>query len=145
MTADPFTDPSIIDQAEALVRQLAAELTAVYEGECLCCYVWRQLDEYPCDGTHRHAIRFRDAAAPRATALRVRLSRVGACCCDCELFMSGYQPQKRFWTPEREVTMNGVARLIEGEPPEVLPSCAGVRRGSVQPCTNWVSARRRWR
>jgi hypothetical protein len=133
------TVPPIIDEAETLVRQLATELTRVREGECLCCYVARQLDDYPCDGTHRHAFRFRDASAPRATALRKRLSAVGACCCDCELFLNGYQPHPRFWTPEREVDGDhGTVLIIEAEPPEDLPPCAGVRRGTVQPCSNWV-------
>jgi Protein of unknown function (DUF2695) len=129
------TNPQIIDQAEGLVRELASELTCVREGECLCCYVWRQLGQFPCNGTHRHAIRFRDAAAPRATALRNQLSRLGACCCDCELFMNGYVPERRFWIP-------GSDDDLFAEPPDELPPCAGVRRGSVQPCANWVRVRR---
>jgi hypothetical protein len=136
------TVPPIIDDAERLVRQLATELTRVREGECLCCYVARQLDEFPCDGTHRHALRFRDASAPRATALRERLSRIGACCCDCELFLNGYEPHPRLWTPRREVDDGGVTLVIDATPPERLPPCAGVRRGSVRPCGNWVPARR---
>ncbi len=51
------TNPPIVDQAEDLVRGLATELTRVRAGECLCCYVWRWLDEFPGDGTHRHAFR----------------------------------------------------------------------------------------
>jgi uncharacterized protein DUF2695 len=136
------TVPPIIDQAEGLVRQLATELTSVREGECLCCYVARQLDEFSCDGTHRHALRFRDASAPRATALQERLSRIGACCCDCELFLNGYEPHPRLWTPEREVDDGGVTVIIEAAPPERLPPCAGVCHGSVRPCGNWVRVRR---
>ena len=64
------TIPTVINEAEALVRQLATELTEVRHGECLCCYVARQLDEFSCDGTHRHALHFRDTTARRATALR---------------------------------------------------------------------------
>jgi hypothetical protein len=116
-TATMTTTPPIIDEAETHVRVLAAELTRVREGECLCCYVARQLDEHGCDGRHGHSVRYRDAVAPRATALLERLSRLGACCCDCELFMNGYQPH------------------------EQPPPCAGVRRGSVRPCTNWVRVR----
>jgi hypothetical protein len=140
------TVPPIIDQAEGLVRELAAELTRVRPGECLCCYVARQLDEYPCDGTHRHAYRFRDTSAPRASALRDRLSRVGACCCDCELFLNGYQLHSRFSTPVLRVVNDDdddeddeVAAL-----PAPLPPCAGVRRGSVQPCGNWARIRPGW-
>jgi hypothetical protein len=136
------TIPSIVDEAERLVRGLAEDLTRVRDGECLCCYIWRQLDEYPCDNTHRLALRYRDAVAPRATALVKQLSRVGACCCDCELFLNGYAPQRRLWTPEREIEdENGRCRIVDAEPPNVLPPCAGVRRGSVQPCDNWVRQR----
>jgi Protein of unknown function (DUF2695) len=136
------TIPPIIDEAEGLVRQLATELTRVREGECLCCYVARQLDEYPCDGTHRHAFRYRDAVAPRATALDERLSRLGACCCDCELFLNGYELHPRLGTPVREVDDDGIVTFIGTKPPEQLPPCAGVRRGSVRPCGNWVRLRR---
>jgi hypothetical protein len=123
------TVPQIINEAEGLVRRLATELTRVREGECLCCYVARQLDDYPCDGTHRHAIRFRDATAPRATALRRRLGRLGACCCDCELFVNGYELHPRLWAADH------------GVDPPPLPPCAGVRRGTVRPCSNWVRRR----
>jgi hypothetical protein len=135
------TTPPIIDHVERLVREWATELTAVREGECLCCYVARQLEEYPCDNTHRHAFRYRDAMAPRATAFRRQLDRVGACCCDCELFLNGYTPHPRFWTPEHEVEHDGVTVVFDAEPPDPLPPCSGVRRGSVQPCANWVRVR----
>ncbi len=136
------TIPPIIDEAETLVRELAAELTRVREGECLCCYVARQLNEYGCSGGHGPSIRYRDAVAPRATALLDRLSRLGACCCDCELFLNGYEPHPRFWTPEREVDDRGATLVIAAEPPHPPPPCAGVRRGSVRPCDNWVRIRR---
>lgn len=135
------TIPTVINEAETLVQQMAAELTQVHNGECLCCYVSRQLDEFTCDGTHRHALRFRDTAAPRATALHERLSRLGACC-DCELFFNAYEPHPRFGSPQREVDEAGVTVIIEAVPPEQLPACAGVRRGSLQPCTNWARLRR---
>jgi hypothetical protein len=135
----------IISEAEGLVHQLADELTRPREGECLCCYVARQLDEYPCDGTHRHAFRYRDARAPRATALAQRMRDIGACCCDCEIFMNGYQLDACFWTPEREVVHDGGGTVIlDAKQPEQLPPCAGVRRGSTRPCTNWVRRRRGW-
>jgi uncharacterized protein DUF2695 len=122
------TVPRVVDEAEQFVRQLATELTRVREGECLCCYVVRQLADYQCDGTHRHALRYRDSSAPRATALRERLCRLGACCCDCELFLNGYEPR-----PDPSTA----------EPPRRLALCAGVRRGSVRPCRNWVRMRPR--
>ena len=121
--------PRIIDEAERYVRQLATDLTRPNPGECLCCFVARQLGEFSCDGSHRHALAFRDAVAPRATALRERLARVGACCCDCELFLNGYEPAE--------------PALREAWTPDELPPCATVRRGSTQPCTIWVRIRRR--
>jgi hypothetical protein len=116
------TVPEIVAEAETYVRVLADEVTRPLAGECLCCYVARQLGEFDCDGTHRHAERYRDAVAPRATALVDRLRSVGACCCDCELFLNGYWP-------------------THGAEP--LPACAGVRRGSVRPCSKWERLRRR--
>jgi hypothetical protein len=135
------TVPPIIDEAETLVRELATALTCVHEGECLCCYVARQLTYSHCDQTHRHALRYRDAAAPRATALRERLSRVGACCCDCELFLNGYEPNPRLNLPLSETDYIIISATGPGasDPP---PPCAGVRRGSVRPCDNWVRIRR---
>ena len=122
------SSPAIVDEAESLVRQWAAELVRPRENECLCCYVARVLDEVPCDGSHRHALHYRDIMAPRATALEARLGQIGACCCDCEIFLNGYQ-----------------ARSGDADPAVVEPlaPCTGVRRGSVQPCGNWVRIRRR--
>jgi hypothetical protein len=125
--------PQIVDEAEALLRQLAARLTNPRESECLCCYVARLLDEFPCDGTHRLAFHYRDTMAPRATTLNKRLSQVGACCCDCELFLNGYQLNP---------SPSGGAGFVDRDEGDfrfdALPGCAGVRRGSVQPCRNWV-------
>jgi hypothetical protein len=116
---------TIADEAEAFVRRTQAEITKPREGECLCCYVIRLLDEFPCDNQLRHALHYRDVVAPRATGLAARLGRIGGYC-DCEVFMNGYE--------------------LRGEDPEapceVLPMCAGVRRGSVQPCGNWVRIER---
>ncbi|HEV7203462.1 MAG TPA: DUF2695 domain-containing protein [Jatrophihabitans sp.] len=136
------TFPAIIEEAERLVRRLAADLTRIRDGECLCCYVARQLEEYPCDNTHRHSLRYRDAVAPRATALLDLLGRMGACCCDCEVLMNAYEPHRRFWTPEREDEPDGLVEIIESDWPEVLPTCAGVRRGTIHPCSNWIRHRR---
>jgi hypothetical protein len=132
----------IVDEAEQFVRRLAEQATRPRENECLCCYVARQLDEFSCDGSHRHALRYRDAMAPRATALRERLSELGACCCDCELFMNGYE--LRTAEASHDQSLFGPVEDDHIEPgPEVVPPCQGVRRGSVRPCGNWVRVRRR--
>jgi hypothetical protein len=140
------SNPSIADEAETFIRERAAELTGPHDNECLCCYVARMLDQFPCDGSHRHAVRFRDLKAPRATALVDRLGRVGACCCDCELFLNGYLP--RTWSPNRAAfddELDDADDLAEddGWTIDSLPPCAGVRRGSVRPCANWVRMYRR--
>jgi hypothetical protein len=137
------TNPPIIDEAELILRELSNELASVRDGECLCCYVWRQLQISPCKGTHRYALRFRDAAAPRATALRARLTRYGSCCCDCELFQRAFIPHPKLWIPVREFDdQDGITVITDAAPPAELPDCAGVRRGSIQACGNWVSQRR---
>ena len=140
------SDTSIADEAERFIRARAEELTRPHDNECLCCYLARMLDQFPCNGSHRHALRFRDLTAPRATAIVERLSRVGGCCCDCEVFLNGYQP--RSWSPNPATYDDLSDEEIEPEEDEgwtvdSLPPCAGVRRGSVRPCANWV--RIRWR
>jgi len=139
--ADMDPTPLTIDGAESFIRQLQADLIRPRERECLCCYVARSLIELPCDGTHRHAFRYRDMMAPRATALRDRLSRVGACCCDCELFLNAYVP----YVASATGLPGGAAIDDDADSFERLPPCAGVRRGTVRPCTNWARLRRgRW-
>lgn len=104
----------------------------------MLCFAARQLNEFGCDGTHRFITAYRDRTAPRATALLKRLSGMGACCCDCEVFMNAYVLGHRFITPgywyENEY---GSEIYQEPEPPERLPECYGVRRGSTQPCGVW--------
>jgi hypothetical protein len=146
-------NPPTIEPAERVVLDLATELARVRTGECLCCYVYRQLETSPCDGTHRHAVRFQKAVAPRITTLDKRLGRLGACCCDCELFVNGYEPKRSLWIRERKDSCADDA--IEGDelewdelhraelnddarPPDRLPRCAGAGPGVLQPCTHWV-------
>jgi hypothetical protein len=132
--------PPIINETEGFLRERAAELTTARENECLCCYVARMLDQFPCDGSHRHAFRYRDTMAPRATALAARLSQVGACCCDCELLLNGYQLSA---STQPDLDDDDLLASDEGESGVVpLPPCQGVRRGSVQPCRNWARIRR---
>jgi len=117
-----MTSIPIIDESEGFLRRRAAELTKPREAECLCCYVARLLVEYPCDGSLRHALHYRDVVAPLATSLATRLGQIGGYC-DCEVFLNGYQ-------------LRGADE--EDAEFDVLPPCSGVRRGSVQPCGKWV-------
>jgi hypothetical protein len=86
---------SQVGEIELLVHEWAAELGRPREKECLCCSLVRQLDDFPCDGTHRHVLRDRDAKVPRATAIRERLRRMGAGECDRDVLRNGYQLHAR--------------------------------------------------
>lgn len=124
-------------EAERLVRRVAADLIAIRPGECLVCYVARMLDEFGCRCTLRFAKRYRDAEAPRATALERRLGQVGGFC-DCEIFLNGWKLHQRFRKPVREVDAYGIVFEEDAEEPAELPPCATVRRGSIRPCANWI-------
>jgi Protein of unknown function (DUF2695) len=115
--------PNVDDSDESL-RRRGAEPTRPRESECLCCYVTRQLDEFPCDGSLRHALRYRDVVAPLAKDLAKRLGRMGGYC-DCEVLMNGYGPREG----------------DEDDDVATLPRCSGVRSGTVEPCGNWVRLR----
>lgn len=113
------------------LRRLSDEMTRPKAAECLVCYLYRML-EFGCRG-HEFTARYRDLCAPRATALLRRLARMGACCCECEVFWNAYQPNPRFFAVDAEgdfVT-------------EPMPVCHGVRRGSTQPCCLWLRIPRR--
>jgi Protein of unknown function (DUF2695) len=113
------------------LRTLPSALATPLPEECLACYVWRMLDEFGCNATLRWARRWRDARAPRATALERRLARSGGCC-DCELFLN-------VWV---ETTASGSEPDPSGHiyGSSVGP-CRGVRRGSSQPCGLWLPGR----
>ncbi|WP_336714056.1 DUF2695 domain-containing protein [Arthrobacter sp. USHLN218] len=118
--------PDIEDQ----LRLLSDELTLPKPGECLLCYTYRML-EFGCNGLV-WARRYRDVAAPRATALEARLAAKGGYC-DCEIFANGYEPNADLWDPRG---------YCEEHQPGPLPPCQQVRLGSTQPCRLW---RPRWR
>jgi hypothetical protein len=120
-----MTSIPIVDESEDFLRRRAVKLTQPHEDECLCCYVARLLDEFPCDNTLRHALHYRDVVAPRATGLASRLGQIGGYC-DCEVLLNGYE----------------LRGADEDADFDVLPPCSGVRRGSVQPCDNWIRIRR---
>lgn len=107
-------DASIADEAENLIHRMAAEMTAPRARECLPCYLDRMLHDMPCDGSQRLSTRYRDAVAPRATALPRKLAQAGGCC-DCEVLYNVYWSQS-----------------------DTVRPCTGVRRGSTQPCTLWT-------
>lgn len=124
-------DVAIDEQAVQLIRRMAERLTRPRAGECLVCYVARMLDDFGCDNTLRFAASYRDQVAPRATGLERRLQNLGGFC-DCEIFLNGFglAPHLRAYDGDGEEVAA-----------EVLPACAGVRRGSTQACAHWVRRR----
>ncbi|WP_210605197.1 DUF2695 domain-containing protein [Brevibacterium oceani] len=150
-------DKNTIDtDVRTIIDSASAAILAPRPGECLVCYVNRQLSEFGCNGTHRFAESFRDRTAPRATAMLERLSRMGACCCDCEMFLNAFVLVDRPWItsmPFGELigTRLGSEDLDElrerfgiSEPPSttLYLCCRLVRRGSTQACGNWTRLRR---
>jgi hypothetical protein len=134
-------EPLVVD-TERELRVLSTTLTEPHEGECLLCYVHRML-ELGCAGL-RWAVRYRDLRAPRVTGLERRLSSMGACCCDCEIFLNAFEPAPELWTPDRTYEEDGATSYAEPEPPERLPECRGARAGSTKGCSLWVRQRRGW-
>lgn len=136
-------ESSIDTEVESWLRVVAAGMTQPRPRECLLCFTRRMLEEFGCDNTLRFARRFRDLRAPRAVGLERRLGQKGGFC-DCEVFLNGWVPTRRLWTPAREVEHEGYVEVFDAEPPEELPPCEGVRVGSTQPCTLWEPRRRGW-
>lgn len=105
-----------VTEAEQIVTELRTALTEPRSRECLACFVSRMLAEFGCDNHLRWVARWRDACAPRATALETRLENRGGFC-DCEVAFNVY--------PEVMLREEG----------EEAPPCKGVsRRGSTRPC-----------
>lgn len=144
-------------EVRTIVDAASSRILTPRSGECLVCYVFRQLGEFGCDGTHRFALTFRDRTAPRATALMERLGSMGACCCDCEMFNNAYTVSPRPWITgapfgaaigtgfESQEPVDLREKFGINEPPAktVYLCCQFVRRGSTQPCANWSRMSRR--
>lgn len=128
----------IVGEAQRILFDAQVEIFRVRPGECMLCYSARNLTEFGCNGTHRFVLSYRDQVAGRATAVVRRLTRMGACCCDCEVFMNAYVLDDRYviggyW----QEGQGGVERFVEFRAPDPLPNCEGVRKGSTQACGAW--------
>lgn len=150
-------DKNTIDtDVRTIIDSASARILTPRPGECLACYVFRQLGEFGCNGTHRFAENFRDRTAPRATALLERLGRMGACCCDCEMFLNAFTFGPKPWITSMpfgeligirfgsEEAIDVREKLGIDEPPAttLYLCCRLVRRGSTQACGNWARIRR---
>ena len=60
-------------------------------GECLCCFLFRTLDEHGCDGALLWAGVWRDLVAPDRIGLEDTLRARGGFC-DCEVLMNMHWP-----------------------------------------------------
>lgn len=130
-------DTTIDAQAEGFLRSLSDEWLRPHGAECLACYLNRMLAAFGCDGTLRFARSYREARAPRATALERRLVAAGGFC-DCEVLFNVFAPAAPLTSPGYRKEED---EDVEAPPPTGMPPCQGVRRGSTRPCLLW----RRWR
>jgi hypothetical protein len=96
------------------LTELAQQLTAPGETECVRCYLLRMVTEFGCDGTYRWTIRWRDVRAAQPRGLLRQFELRGGCC-DCEILFNVFPDYP-----------DSATRL----------PCAGVPRpGSAKPCT----------
>lgn len=119
---------------EPVVEELPESLTRPGPGECVICYLWRMQD-FGCRG-HEFTDLYAKLSGPGATGLKAHLRRMGAVCCECEVFSNAYQPAHlpRSWT-EETFEDEWEQRMAETAD---MPACLGVRRGSIHPCGLWI-------
>ena len=149
-------DENTLDaDVSTIVAEASDRVLGPRAGECLACYVFRQLDEFGCNGTLRFARTFRAMTAPRATALLDRLKTMGVCCCDGEILRNAFTLSDTLWITGSDFGKVIGTRIVAAEPVDLRAEfgvnepptavfylcCQFVRRGSTQPCGNW--ARRR--
>ncbi|MGO3394233.1 DUF2695 domain-containing protein [Glutamicibacter arilaitensis] len=96
------------------------------EHECLACYLLRAVCAQGCDGTQLFLLAYRDANAPRATAVARKMQLLGGYC-DCEILANAIRPITR----EANQALEDDVDLV----------CKGVRRGTTQPCEHWLMRR----
>ena len=96
------------------------------EHECLACYLYRAVCAQGCDGTNLFLLSYRDASAPRATAIDRKMQLLGGFC-DCEVLANAIRPITR----EAIQAVDNDENLV----------CKGVRRGTIQPCEHWLMRR----
>ncbi|WP_431710392.1 DUF2695 domain-containing protein [Glutamicibacter uratoxydans] len=102
------------------------ELPLPVDHECLICYLYRMGGQFPCEQSLRFVKHYRDTRVPRATALERKVQMLGGYC-DCEVLMNAVRPASL-----------EAARLLDAGD-DIL--CHGVRRGSIQPCDQWMMRR----
>ncbi|MCW4465504.1 DUF2695 domain-containing protein [Glutamicibacter sp. MNS18] len=102
------------------------DLPTPVDHECLICFLYRVGSDHPCKQSLRFLKHYRDLVAPRATALERKVQLLGGYC-DCEVLMNAVRPASA-----------ETARLLDAGKDIV---CHGVRRGSIQPCDQWLMRR----
>jgi hypothetical protein len=143
------------------LRRLSFALTTPYPGECLMCFVARQVEGFGCNSTLRWACHWRDMRVPRATALERRLEARGGFC-DCEIFVNGWTLRDDLlvpypYPPDPDVNHGPDPDDPDRDDPDLedwdledwvwpspLPGCCGVSSRSSQPCALWVALPQSW-
>ena len=108
------------------LRELSEAMTMPRPHECLVCYIFRML-EFGCRG-QQWMKRYRDVLAPRATALELRMARMGGYC-DCEVLMNSFLPSPWYFKTDDDGEVVSQPML----------AFLGVRSGSTQPCRLWIT------
>lgn len=103
-----------------------SQLPLPVEHECLPCFLYRVAGSQSCDGTLKLLSHYRDHCAPRASALEKKMRLLGGYC-DCEVLLNAVRPA----TTEAMRRIDAQEDLV----------CKGVRRGTIQPCENWLMRR----
>lgn len=83
------------------------------QGECLCCFLFRALDEHGCDETLRWSRIWRDQVAPSRTGLEQHLRSRGGFC-DCEVLMNVHSPRRE---PAQDESLPPCQAAANTEPP----------------------------
>ena len=80
---------------EEFAAELAERWTGARPGECLYCYLTRQLGDFGCHGSHEATRRWCEAQ-PFSTRWVVGfVQRNGGCCCDCEVLLNVLRDDRR--------------------------------------------------
>ncbi|MBB2994808.1 DUF2695 domain-containing protein [Paeniglutamicibacter cryotolerans] len=116
---DQYMSPQLENQLLPLPEQLPLD------GECLPCFVHRMLNR-ECVGL-KWTTAYRDARAPRATAIERKFAELGGHC-DCEVIANVYRRTPEKW-------MLPTPHEVRATP---SPACLRVRKGCIRPCALWV-------
>lgn len=127
-------------RVEPDIDQIDAEFRRVWDGECICCYVYRLVGS-GCHGD-RFIVEYLRQIAPDQMQLRGAIRDMDALC-DCELGMRAYTFRSgRVTAPNDEREKWESVGLLWVDHYTMTPRCEGVERGALTPCPVWI--RNKW-